>query len=52
MGEICVEVGFEGYEVFNYVKSGFESWYNLIYWCYGDYVGIGSGVYGCFILGG
>lgn len=39
------------YEVFNYVCLGVECWYNLVYWCYGDYVGVGFGVYGWLMVG-
>lgn len=36
-----------------YVKFGYQCQYNLNYWCFGDYLGIGCGVYGKVIfLGG
>ncbi|CUI41635.1 Oxygen-independent coproporphyrinogen-III oxidase 1 [Cognatishimia activa] len=51
-GEICAEVGLEGYEVSNYALPGSESRHNQIYWRYGDYVGIGPGAHGRVTLGG
>jgi len=43
--EICAEYGLNGYEVSNYAREGAESRHNLIYWRYGDYVGIGPGAH-------
>ncbi|HIP23429.1 MAG TPA: coproporphyrinogen III oxidase [Rhodobacteraceae bacterium] len=43
--EICAEYGLNGYEVSNYARKGAESRHNLIYWRYGDYVGIGPGAH-------
>ncbi len=51
-GDICAEAGLEGYEVSNYAKPGSESRHNLIYWRYGDYVGIGPGAHGRVTLDG
>ena len=34
------------YEISNHAKSGQESRHNLIYWKYGDYLGIGPGAHG------
>ncbi|GJL85207.1 MAG: coproporphyrinogen III oxidase [Micavibrio sp.] len=34
------------YEVSNHARAGDESRHNLIYWHYGDYVGIGPGAHG------
>ncbi|MFY0595093.1 MAG: coproporphyrinogen III oxidase [Cognatishimia sp.] len=51
-GDICAEAGLEGYEVSNYAKPGSESRHNLIYWRYGDYVGIGPGAHGRVTLNG
>ena len=44
--------GFGGYEVSNHAKTGQESRHNLIYWRYGDYVGIGPGAHGRLTLNG
>lgn len=44
--EICGTAGFPAYEVSNHAKPGAESRHNLIYWRYGDYVGIGPGAHG------
>ena len=49
--EICDAAGFGAYEVSNHAKSGSESVHNLIYWRYGDYVGIGPGAHGRITLG-
>ena len=49
--EICESAGFEAYEVSNHAKPGAESRHNLIYWRYGDYLGIGPGAHGRITLG-
>lgn len=38
--------GMPAYEVSNHARAGEESRHNLIYWRYGDYVGIGPGAHG------
>ncbi|MBA5723699.1 radical SAM family heme chaperone HemW [Candidatus Liberibacter sp.] len=38
--------GFYSYEISNYARPGFESFHNLTYWRYGNYVGIGPGAHG------
>ncbi len=50
--EICEKAGMPAYEVSNHAQSGQESRHNLIYWRYGDYVGIGPGAHGRLTLGG
>jgi len=50
--DICGAAGLEGYEVSNHAKPGSESRHNLIYWRYGDYVGIGPGAHGRLTLYG
>lgn len=40
--------GFEYYEIFNFIKLGFESCYNLMYWDNVEYYGVGVGVFGYF----
>ncbi|MEL6993296.1 MAG: radical SAM family heme chaperone HemW [Pseudomonadota bacterium] len=50
--DICAEAGLDAYEVSNYAKRGAQSRHNLIYWQYGDYVGIGPGAHGRVTLAG
>jgi len=50
--EICGAAGFAAYEVSNHARPGQESRHNLIYWNYGDYVGIGPGAHGRVTLAG
>lgn len=45
-------MGMPGYEVSNHARPGAESRHNLIYWRYGDYLGIGPGAHGRLTLGG
>jgi len=44
--------GIPAYEVSNHAKPGEESRHNLIYWRYGDYLGIGPGAHGRITSGG
>lgn len=44
--EICDAAGLGAYEVSNHAKPGSESRHNMIYWRYGDYIGIGPGAHG------
>ncbi len=44
--EICDLAGLPAYEVSNHARPGAESRHNLIYWRYGDYIGIGPGAHG------
>lgn len=44
--DICAGFDMPRYEVSNHAKDGSESRHNLIYWRYGDYVGIGPGAHG------
>lgn len=48
--EICEASGFPAYEVSNHAAPGSESRHNLIYWRYGDYIGIGPGAHGRLTL--
>ena len=50
--ELCDKAGLPAYEVSNHAKTGQESRHNLIYWRYGDYVGIGPGAHGRLTLNG
>jgi oxygen-independent coproporphyrinogen-3 oxidase len=44
--------GLPAYEISNHARPGEESRHNLVYWRYGDYVGIGPGAHGRLTLGG
>jgi len=50
--EICTGFGLPSYEVSNHARSGSESRHNLIYWRYGDYLGIGPGAHGRITVDG
>ncbi len=50
--EICEAFGLPAYEVSNHARPGQESRHNMIYWQYGDYVGIGPGAHGRITLDG
>ncbi len=44
--EICNKFNLPAYEISNHSKPGSESRHNLIYWRYGDYLGVGPGAHG------
>ncbi len=50
MQEACQErlaaAGFEQYEVSGYARAGRRCRHNLVYWQFGDYLGIGAGAHG------
>ncbi len=50
--EICANAGLDCYEISNYARKGSESKHNLVYWRYGDYIGIGPGAHGRITLDG
>jgi oxygen-independent coproporphyrinogen-3 oxidase len=50
--EACLQAGLPAYEISNHARPGAESRHNLIYWRYGDYVGIGPGAHGRITAGG
>jgi oxygen-independent coproporphyrinogen-3 oxidase len=50
--EACAAAGMPAYEVSNHAHPGAESQHNLIYWRYGDYVGIGPGAHGRVTVAG
>ncbi|MEX0283832.1 MAG: radical SAM family heme chaperone HemW [Paracoccaceae bacterium] len=50
--EICKAHGMPAYEVSNHAAPDQQSRHNLIYWNYGDYVGIGPGAHGRVTLNG
>ena len=49
---ICDAAGLPAYEISNHAKPGQQSRHNLIYWHYGDYLGIGPGAHGRVTLDG
>lgn len=50
--EQCEKAGLPAYEVSNHAAPNEESRHNLVYWRYGDYVGIGPGAHGRLTLAG
>lgn len=50
--DICGAAGMPSYEVSNHARDGAQSRHNLVYWRYGDYVGIGPGAHGRLTLNG
>jgi len=50
--EICEKAGLHAYEVSNYARDTAQSKHNLIYWRYGDYIGIGPGAHGRITVAG
>ena len=50
--ELCEAAGRPAYEISNHAMPGSESRHNLIYWRYGDYVGVGPGAHGRVALDG
>jgi oxygen-independent coproporphyrinogen-3 oxidase len=47
--ELTQQAGMPAYEISNHAKPGGESRHNLIYWRYGEYVGVGPGAHGRII---
>lgn len=50
--DLCGAAGMPAYEVSNHARDGAQSRHNLIYWRYGDYIGIGPGAHGRMTLNG
>ena len=50
--EIMNSAGLPAYEVSNHARPGQESFHNLTYWRYGDYVGVGPGAHGRLTING
>ncbi len=44
--ELTRAAGLPAYEISNHARPGEESRHNLVYWRYGDYIGIGPGAHG------
>ena len=44
--EVTARRGLPAYEISNHARPGAESRHNLVYWRYGDYVGVGPGAHG------
>ena len=50
--EITAGRGLPAYEISNHAQPGAESRHNLVYWRYGEYVGVGPGAHGRFVEDG
>jgi oxygen-independent coproporphyrinogen-3 oxidase len=50
--EVTAARGLPAYEISNHAVPGAESRHNLVYWRYGEYVGIGPGAHGRFLEDG
>jgi len=50
--ELCAAADYQAYEVSNYAQADQQSRHNLVYWRYGEYVGIGPGAHGRPIING
>jgi putative oxygen-independent coproporphyrinogen III oxidase len=49
--ELTEKAGLPCYEISNHAAHGHESEHNLLYWRYGEYVGVGPGAHGRLIEG-
>jgi oxygen-independent coproporphyrinogen-3 oxidase len=49
--ELCERAGLPAYEISNHARPGAECRHNLVYWRYGDYIGIGPGAHGRIGIG-
>lgn len=50
--ELTAAAGLPVYEISNHARPGQESRHNLLYWRYGEYVGVGPGAHGRLIVDG
>ncbi len=50
--EMAGAAGMPAYEVSNHARAGQESRHNLVYWRYGEYIGIGPGAHGRIVVAG
>lgn len=48
--ELTLKAGLPAYEISNHARPGQESRHNLLYWRYGEYVGIGPGAHGRLLI--
>jgi len=48
--ELTQNAGLPAYEISNHARPGQESRHNLIYWRYGEYVGVGPGAHGRLLI--
>lgn len=44
--ETTVKAGLPAYEISNHARPGAECRHNILYWRYGDYIGVGPGAHG------
>ncbi|MHB1102483.1 MAG: radical SAM family heme chaperone HemW [Devosia sp.] len=49
--ELTANAGLPAYEISNHARPGQESRHNLLYWRYGEYVGVGPGAHGRLLIG-
>ncbi|WP_434054538.1 MAG: radical SAM family heme chaperone HemW [Roseibium sp.] len=49
--DVTAGAGLPAYEVSNHARPGAECRHNLVYWRYGDYVGVGPGAHGRVSVG-
>lgn len=47
--DVTAKHGLPAYEISNHAIPGAESQHNLVYWRYGEYVGVGPGAHGRFV---
>ncbi|NIZ09632.1 radical SAM family heme chaperone HemW [Pseudooceanicola sp. HF7] len=50
--EVTAAAGLDCYEVSNHARDGARSRHNVLYWRYGDYIGVGPGAHGRVTLDG
>ena len=50
--ELTERAGLPAYEISNHARPGEECRHNLLYWRYGEYVGVGPGAHGRALIGG
>lgn len=48
---LCAEAGLPAYEVSNHAAAGEAARHNLLYWRYGDFLGLGPGAHGRVLTG-
>ncbi|MCB1517708.1 MAG: coproporphyrinogen III oxidase [Hyphomicrobiaceae bacterium] len=48
--DLTEAAGLPAYEISNHARPGEESRHNLLYWRYGEYVGIGAGAHGRLLI--